>query len=95
MGVVDEQKVDQVFSNLEDIVKFHQDLSGSLSEIQRNSQGYEKLTQLIAIYQLNADEFSIYKTYCSNQNHARRQLLILAQTEGFAQFLTVKMFLFY
>ena len=89
LGIIPESQIRDIFSNLEDIVYFHQDISTSLYEIQKSNTGILKLEKVIAIYEMNLEEFFLYQIYCGNQNTSVRTLKSLSGNEDFSEFLHV------
>ena len=89
LGIIEEEFIKDIFSNLESIVNLHQDISGMLHEIQNESDTFAKLEKMIAVYEMNSDEFYLYKIYCSNQSNSSRTLKRLAEREHFQEFISV------
>lgn len=89
MGIVGEDCIKDIFSNLDSIVDLHKGISSSLSEIQNSSHGILKLEKMIDVYEMNSDEFYLYKIYCANQSNSSRTLKLLDQNPEFNDFKSV------
>ena len=90
LGIIEEELIINIFSNLDSIVLLHQDISATFAEIQKNSEGITKLEKMIEAYKMNTEDFFLYKIYCSNQNNASRALKRLYENEEFVEFVSVK-----
>lgn len=79
-----------IFSNIEELIGLHTRSSALLNEKRESFVSQPTFCeQVISVFQEMCNDLSVYSTYCSNQNHARRCLNDLKEESAFTKFLSV------
>ena len=85
-GVLDDDAMATIFSNLDQIVKIHDKIATNLSKVTEKGSAY-RTEPIVQSFADCAQEFELYAVYCGNQHNARRLLNKLSQDAIFEKLL--------